>query len=129
MTGSALFIVFLAVGSDPAWMLFLCAILAVSLLVYTFKVPVEFDRGTDKTRLTYLKERKEQVYENLRDLNFEFKAGKFPEADYQQMRASLEDEAAALLAEIERLESAQQNPVFRGFSGSLKKSSPKGANS
>lgn len=128
MIGSVYFLL-AAVGSDPAWVLFLCAILAASLLVYTFKVPVEFDRGTDKTRLTYLKERKEQVYENLRDLNFEYKAGKFPEADYQQMRLSLEDEAAALLAEIERLESAQKNPVYKGFSGALKKSSPKGANS
>lgn len=118
-----------AVGSDPAWVLFLCAILAASLLVYTFKVPVEFDRGADKTRVAYLKERKDQVYENLRDLNFEYKAGKFPEADYQQMRASLEDEAAALLAEIEKLEIAQRNPVYRGLSGALKKPSPKGAKS
>ncbi len=44
------------------------------------------------------------MYENLRDLNFELKAGKVPEKDYEQMRASLEDEAVSLLAEIERLE-------------------------
>ena len=30
--------------------------------------------------------------------------GKMPETDYEQMRASLEDEAIALRAEIERLE-------------------------
>ena len=29
----------------------------------------------EKTRLDFLLERKEQLYENLRDLNFEFKAG------------------------------------------------------
>lgn len=117
------------VGSDPAWMLFLCAILAVALLVYTFKVPLEFDRGTDKSRITFLKERKDQVYENLRDLNFEYKAGKLPETDYQQMHTSLEGEAAALLAEIERLEATQQNPVYRGLSSALKKPSAKGAKS
>jgi hypothetical protein len=44
------------------------------------------------------------VYENLRDLNFEYKAGKFPETDYLAMRTSLENEAAAVLAEIEDLE-------------------------
>jgi hypothetical protein len=97
---------FAAVGNDSAMMLFLCIVLAIVLVAYTFHVPPELAHGTEKTRLAFLRERKEQVYENLRDLNFEFKAGKFPDADYQQMRGSLEDEAAALLAEIERLESS-----------------------
>jgi hypothetical protein len=52
----------------------------------------------------YLRERKDVVYENLRDLNFEHKAGKIPEADYVSMKNSLEEEAAAILAEISRLE-------------------------
>ena len=52
-----------------------------------------------------MRERKDVVYENLRDLNFEYKAGKFPESDYASMKASLEEEAAAILAEIARLES------------------------
>jgi len=51
----------------------------------------------------FLNERKDQVYDNLRDLNFEYKAGKYPEADYAVMRASLEDEAASIVAEIDRL--------------------------
>ena len=58
----------------------------------------------DKTRVDYLRERKDVIYENLRDLNFEFKAGKMPEVDYQSLKASLQDEAATLLAEIARLE-------------------------
>jgi len=62
--------------------------------------------GPEKTRLSYLRERKDMVYENLRDLNFEFKAGKFPDSDYQSMKTSLEDEAAAILAEMARLEEA-----------------------
>lgn len=111
---------FLFATSDPAWVLFLCAVMAVALFVYTFRVPADLTKGAEKTRLTYLKERKDQVYENLRDLNFEYKAGKFPEADYEQMRRSLEDEAAALLAEIERLEAAQK-PVYSGMAADLKK--------
>ncbi|HEY0264275.1 MAG TPA: hypothetical protein VGC07_07110 [Granulicella sp.] len=59
----------------------------------------------DKTRLDYLRERKDVVYENLRDLNFEYLAGKYPEQDYADQRASLEDEAATVMAEIELLES------------------------
>ena len=55
----------------------------------------------------YLLERKEATYENLRDLNFEYKAGKLSEQDYAVQRASLEDEAAAILAEIESIEKAR----------------------
>ena len=57
----------------------------------------------DKTRVNYLRERKEAIYENLRDLNFEFQAGKYPEADYNQQRRALVDEAAQVIAEMETL--------------------------
>jgi hypothetical protein len=84
----------------------LCALLAIGLFVYVF-APIresELAHAEDKTRLTFLRERKEVIYENLRDLNFEYKAGKFPEADHQKMRAELENEAAAVLAEMEDIE-------------------------
>ncbi len=67
--------------------------------------------GPEKTRAMYLRERKEVVYENLRDLNFEHKAGKIPEVDYASMKNSLEEEAAAILAEISRLESGTRARV------------------
>jgi hypothetical protein len=57
----------------------------------------------DKTRVDYLRERKEAIYENLRDLNFEYQAGKYPEAEYAEQRQSLEDEATAVIAEMEAL--------------------------
>jgi hypothetical protein len=84
--------------------LFVCAVFVLAAFYYVFLFPGEVFAGEEKTRLGYLRERKEAVYENLRDLNFEHKAGKVPEADYQSMRASLEEEAAAVMAEIERLE-------------------------
>jgi type II secretory pathway component PulM len=84
--------------------LYVCAAMTVVALYYVFFYPGEVYTGPEKTRLIYLRERKEAVYENLRDLNFEMKAGKVPEVDYQSMRASLEDEAAAIMAEIARLE-------------------------
>jgi len=58
----------------------------------------------DKTRADYLRERKDVIYENLRDLNFEYLAGKYPEQDYADQRSALEDEAAGVIAEIEGLE-------------------------
>ena len=80
-------------------------LLSLGLLLYVFS-PVRAEAGADKTRVAYLEERKEAVYENLRDLNFEYKAGKLSDADYENLRNSLESEAGAILAEIERLEAA-----------------------
>jgi hypothetical protein len=86
--------------------LLVCMTVTVSTLIYVFYLPGTLVHGPEKTRVTYLRERKDVVYENLRDLNFEYKAGKFPEADYQSMKDSLEEEAAAILAEISHLEQA-----------------------
>ncbi len=88
-----------------------CALLvSAAALVYVFYLPGRLYLGPEKTRASYLRERKDAVYENLRDLNFEYKAGKVPDADYQSLKSSLEDEAAALLAEIARLEDATAAP-------------------
>jgi hypothetical protein len=76
------------------------------LFVYTFWPENVFASQREKTRLDYLLERKEQLYENLRDLNFEFKAGKYPEEDFVVQRAQLENETAQLLSEIELLQRA-----------------------
>lgn len=81
-----------------------CALFAVGLFVYVFAPARDLAHGQQKSRLMYLRERKDAIYDNLRDLNFEFKAGKFPETDYAAMRAGLEDEAARVLAEMETLE-------------------------
>lgn len=95
--------------SPQAWQVLAeiaCSAFAAGALIFIFLPSRDADTGMDKTRLEYLYERKEVVYDNLRDLNFEFKAGKFTQADYDGMRLGMEAEAARLLAEIERLESA-----------------------
>ncbi|MGA2888620.1 MAG: hypothetical protein ABSE51_11255 [Terracidiphilus sp.] len=81
-------------------------LLMFALFLYTFWPENIFARQREKTRLDYLQERKEQLYENLRDLNFEFKAGKYPEEDFVVQRAQLENETAQLLSEIEFLQRA-----------------------
>lgn len=86
-----------------------CGLLALGCFFFVF-APVrggEVAHGEVKDRLTYLRERKAVLYENLRDLNFEYRAGKFPPADYEAMRSTLEQEGAQLLAEIDRLEAAE----------------------
>ena len=76
--------------------------------------PDDAERGEEKTRHMYLAERKEATYENLRDLNFEYKAGKLSEEDYAMQRASLEDEAAAIMAEMEAIEARKKSVPSKG---------------
>lgn len=79
-------------------------LLALVLGIYTFWPDNVFASQREKTRLEFLLERKDQLYENLRDLNFEYRAGKYPEEDFVTQRDLLEREAAELLAEIEFLQ-------------------------
>ena len=81
-------------GQETVFALFGCALFAAALFVYVFYQPDEVETGEEKTRALYLQERKDATYENLRDLNFEYKAGKLSEQDYAVQRAALEDEAA-----------------------------------
>jgi hypothetical protein len=82
------------------------ALLLIAVFLYTFWPENAFASQREKTRLDFLLERKEQLYENLRDLNFEYRAGKYPEEDFEVQRAQLEAETAHLLAEIEHLQQA-----------------------
>lgn len=81
-----------------------CMLFFVGVLIFVFMPGRASSSGVEKTRLAYLYERKEVVYENLRDLNFEYKAGKFTPQDYEAMRSGMEAEAARILAEIDKLE-------------------------
>jgi hypothetical protein len=84
----------------------ICGLMFAAAFFYVFYLPGKLYLGPEKTRAGYLRERKDAAYENLRDLNFEYKAGKVSEADYAAMKSSLQDEAATLLAEIARLEAS-----------------------
>jgi len=79
-------------------------ILALGCMAFIFWPEQNPFVQADKTRVDYLRERKDAIYENLRDLNFEFLAGKYPEPDYLEQRNGLEDEAAAVIAEMEKLQ-------------------------
>ena len=80
------------------------AALALAIFVFMFWPEKNPFVQADKTRVDYLRERKDVIYENLRDLNFEYQAGKYPEQDYVEQRAGLEDEAVRVIAEMEALQ-------------------------
>jgi len=88
-----------------------CAALLIGSFLYVFWPERDIAAQSAKTRLEYLRERREALYDNLRDLNFEFSSGKYPEEDYAAQRATLENEAAEILAEIDLLESGLYHSV------------------
>lgn len=51
--------------------------------------------------LAHLEDRKAAIYENLRDLQFEYRLGKLSDADYQATKLALQKELAGVLAEME----------------------------
>ena len=80
------------------------ALLLIGLFVYVFWPERNVEAQYVKTRLEYLRERRDVLYDNLRDLNFEYRSGKYPEEDYAAQRAALENETAEVVAEIDLLE-------------------------
>jgi hypothetical protein len=60
----------------------------------------------DVTMSAHLKRRRLVVYENLQDLEFEYKAGKIAIEDYESLRTNYRAEAAGLMAASLEAESA-----------------------
>src|SRR3984885_9716817 len=82
-------------------------VLVVGTLLFTL-----FVRGQDVPEMpavsptAHLEERKAQIYENLRDLQFEFRLGKLSDEDYQKTKVDLQRELAKVLAEIDAVKPA-----------------------
>ena len=56
-----------------------------------------------RTGYEHLEERKAQIYENLRDLQFEYRVGKLSDADYQTTKQLLQSELASVMSEIDKM--------------------------
>jgi hypothetical protein len=86
----------------------IAVLLALGSIAFTLMV-----RGKDVPETpaisptAHLEQRKAQVYENLRDLQFEYRLGKLSDEDYQKTKIDLQRELAKVLAEIDVLEPAQ----------------------
>jgi hypothetical protein len=94
-------------SSDWA-MLGACLGLAAAAMLFIFYIqPDASDLAPHRSKLDQLMERRDTIYDNLRDLRFEFRSGKYSEGDYQAMKASLENELATVLAEVDLVTEAQ----------------------
>lgn len=87
----------------------LAAILAVGAIVYTVYVREDDLPPPEPVNpVQHLEERKQEIYESLRDLNFEYRMGKLSDEDYQRTKLELQRELAAVLAEIDRLQASRK---------------------
>jgi hypothetical protein len=85
-----------------------CLGLAAATMLFIFYIqPDASDLAPHRTKLDQLMERRDTIYDNLRDLRFEYRAGKYSESDYEAMKISMENEAAMVLAEIDQVTEAQ----------------------
>ena len=85
-----------------------CLALAFAVMLFVFYIqPDASDLAPHRTKLDQLLERRDTIYDNLRDLRFEYRSGKYSEGDFEAMKTALENEAALVLAEIDQLTDAQ----------------------
>jgi hypothetical protein len=85
-----------------------CVALAVATMLFIFYIqPDASDLAPHRTKLDQLLERRDTIYDNLRDLRFEYRSGKYAEGDFEAMKTALENEAALVLAEIDRVTEAE----------------------
>jgi len=98
---------FLITSSDGA-VLGACLALAIATLLFIFYIqPDASDLAPHRSKLDQLMERRDTIYDNLRDLRFEFRSGKYSEGDFNAMKTSLENEAALVLTEIDQVTESQ----------------------
>jgi hypothetical protein len=79
-------------------------IVAIAVIAFILSVrPNDLPAPEPESPFRHLDERKAAIYENLRDLQFEYRVGKLSDADYQATKKDLQKELAAVLAEADKL--------------------------
>jgi hypothetical protein len=85
-----------------------CLALALATGLFIFYIqPDASDLAPRRSKLDQLLERRDTLYDNLRDLRFEYRSGKYAENDFEAMKISLENEAALILTEIDQVTESQ----------------------
>src|SRR2546423_13382388 len=91
--------------------IFFASLLTIGVLVFILSVRVEdLPEAAPVSPFDHLDERKAAIYENLRDLQFEYRVGKLSDEDYQTTKHDLQKELAGVLAEVDRVRQASGLP-------------------
>jgi hypothetical protein len=89
----------------------IAVLLTVGALVFTLVVrPKDVPAPEQVSPTQHLDERKAQIYDNLRDLQFEYRLGKLSDEDYQKTKLGLQAELAKVLAEIDAIKAQLPQP-------------------
>src|SRR5262245_35958882 len=79
-------------------------LVAIAVIAFILTVrPKDLPEPEPVSPFAHLDDRKAAIYENLRDLQFEYRVGKLSDADYQQVKQDLQKELAQVLAEVDKL--------------------------
>jgi cytochrome c-type biogenesis protein CcmI len=82
----------------------IAALIAVAAIVFILTVRAkDLPEPEPVSPFQHLDERKAAIYENLRDLQFEYRVGKLSDQDYQQTKKDLQRELAGVMAEVDRV--------------------------
>jgi hypothetical protein len=104
-----------------------CAALTLAALLYVFWLspePVRAKSAAERER-EYLQEKREVLYDNLRDLHLEFRMGKLSEPDYLLTKARYQEELALLLHQLENVDKPEKvAAVVPGRCGRCGKDNP-----
>ena len=85
----------------------IAALIAVGVIAFILTVRVkDLPVPEPVSPFQHLDERKAAIYENLRDLQFEYRVGKLSDQDYQNTKRDLQKELASVLAEVDALKAS-----------------------
>src|SRR3979411_1647815 len=93
--------------------MFLVAAAMISLLIVCSTLLTrtkDLPEPTPVSPYHHLEVRKASIYENLRDLQFEYRVGKLSAEDYQRTKLDLQAGLAVVLAEIDKLKQLEGGP-------------------
>jgi hypothetical protein len=79
-------------------------VVAIVVIAFILGVrPKDLPEPEPESPFAHLDERKAAIYENLRDLQFEYRLGKLSDEDYQTTKKDLQKELAQVMAEVDRV--------------------------
>jgi hypothetical protein len=87
-------------------------VVAIAVIAFILGVrPSDIPQPEPVSPFQHLDERKAAIYENLRDLQFEYRLGKLSDADYQATKKDIQKELARVLAEVDKLKNGIAAPA------------------
>ena len=87
-------------------------VVAIAVIAFILGVrPKDIPEPEPVSPFQHLDERKAAIYENLRDLQFEYRLGKLSDADYQSTKKDLQKELARVLSEVDKLKNTTGAPA------------------